>query len=264
MKVAVLQLTSVLDYRQNLSVIREYLQEAKTQKAVAAFLPECFYSMSDGLKPTPHLVSRGNEHENNILSLACDNNICLFGGSVAFRGDDSKIYNRAYNIDSSGNIISTYDKINLFSCNLYKNGKQTREIREDLIYSPGNQVSSFDYSGVTIGNTICFDIRFPGLFNDLISKGVDIITIPSAFTRKTGALHWHTLNKARAIETQSFVISAAQVGDNGNQVTTFGHSLVVDPWGEVILDLGGKKSSVGIANLNFDKIVSVRNSIKVR
>ena len=99
-----------------------------------------------------------------------------------------------------------------------------------------------------IGNVICFDLRFPGIFQQFINENVDLITAPSAFTKKTGELHWHILNRARAIETQSFIVSPAQVGEHNAQVRTFGHSLVVDPWGDILLDLGGKKSSIGFVD----------------
>jgi deaminated glutathione amidase len=263
MKVAVIQLSSKLDYKYNLDVIREYLAEAKNQHCDVAFLPECFYSMSDGVNPTPYLVESGSVHESNIISLAVDSGISLLGGSVAYKCGDV-IYNRAYNISASGDILSTYDKINLFACDFFKDGKKVKEIREANIYSAGNKTNVFDYKNIKIGNTICFDIRFPEIFALMIKESVDLITVPSAFTKKTGELHWHILNRARAIETQSFIVSPAQVGEHNSRISTYGHSLVVDPWGEVLLDLGGKKSSVGFVDLNFDKIISMRNSIKVR
>ena len=263
MKVAVLQLNSKLDYKYNTAQIREVLAEAKKEKAEIAFLPECFYSMSDGVNPTPHLVSEGNKHEKEIVSLAVDFGVNLFGGSVAYKSGN-KIFNRAYNISSTGEILSTYDKINLFACDFFQNGKKIKEIRESNIYTPGSELNIFKYEEMKIGNTICFDLRFPGIFQKFINENVDLITIPSAFTKKTGELHWHILNRARAIETQSFIISPAQVGEHNAQVRTYGHSLVVGPWGDILLDLGGKKSSVGFVDINFGKISSMRNSIKVR
>lgn len=263
MKIALIQLNSKLDYRYNLDCIREFLAEAKKGNAKIAFLPECFYSMSDGINPTPHLVAKGNEHEQNIRDLAKEFGINLFGGSVAYK-EGNQIFNRAYNINSFGDILSTYDKINLFACDFFENGKKVKEIRESNIYTPGENLNIFDFQQLTIGNAICFDIRFPRIFSQMIENNVDLITIPSAFTKKTGAMHWHLLNRARAIETQSFIISSAQVGDHNDRVSTYGHSLVVDPWGEILLDLGGKNASIGFVDLNFDKIYSARNSIKVR
>lgn len=263
MKIAVIQLNSKLDSNYNLSEIKEFLEDAKKERAEIAFLPECFYSMSDGVNPTPYLVSAGNTHENQIISLAKEFNINLFGGSVAYK-EGNKIFNRAYNISKFGEILSTYDKINLFSCDFYQNGKKVKEIRESNIYSAGNKLNVFNYQNIKMANTICFDIRFPGIFQEFIQQNVDLVSIPSAFTKKTGELHWHILNRARAIETQSFIISPAQVGEHNDRVRTYGHSLVVDPWGDILLDLGGKKSSIGFVDLNFDKITSMRNSIKVR
>lgn len=263
MRIALCQLNSKLDFRYNLDQIKELLIEAKTQKAVAAFLPECFYSMSDGVNPTPHLVEDHSAHLDNIKSLAVDHGLALIGGSVAYRLGN-KIVNRALNISKDGVVISSYDKINLFACDIYEQNKVVKKIRESNIYTPGLDLNFFEFGHSKIGNAICFDIRFPEIFSAMIKENVDIVTIPSAFTRKTGEIHWHLLNRARAIETQAFIISPAQVGEHNSQVRTYGHSLVVDPWGEILLDLGGKKSSVGFVDLNFDKIDSARNSIKVR
>ena len=263
MKIAVIQLNSKLNFQTNLDEIKEFLSDAKKENAKIAFLPECFYSMSDGINPTPYTVSDENEHLENIKNLAKEFSINLFGGSVAYKVGN-KIFNRALNIYSNGEIASHYDKINLFSCDIYEYGKIVKEIKESNIYTSGNQFNSFDYQNIKIGNAICFDIRFPEIFVKMKKENVDIITIPSAFTKKTGGLHWHILNRARAIENQAFVISAAQVGEHNDRVSTYGHSLVVDPWGDILLDLGGKNASVGYVDLNFDKIISARNSIKVR
>jgi len=263
MKVALVQLNSKLDYRHNLDSIRELLVDAKKEKADVAFLPECFYSMSDGVNPTPYLVSSGNEHEKNIKELAIEFDINLFGGTVAYQ-QGTNIFNRAYNINSRGKVLSTYDKINLFACDFFVGDKKIKEIRESNIYTAGSTFNIFDYQQFTIGNAICFDIRFPSIFSHFINNNVDLVTIPSAFTKKTGEMHWHLLNRARAIETQGFIISSAQVGDHNGRVSTYGHSLIVDPWGDILLDLGGKNASVGFVELNFDKIKSARNSIKVR
>ena len=114
-----------------------------------------------------------------------------------------------------------------------------------------------------IGQGICFDIRFPEHFTGYRQQKVNIITIPAAFTRKTGSLHWHTLVRARAIEGQCFVIAAAQVGECNSQIKTYGHSLVVDPWGEILADLGGKNEGFQTVELNFDKVKEVRESIRI-
>ena len=149
------------------------------------FCPNVFTQCPDGVSPTPYLVSDGNDHEKEIISLAIDFGIPLFGGSVAFRSGN-KIFNRAYNILSNGEVLSTYDKINLFACDFFQNGKKVKEIRESNIYTPGNELNIFKYKEMKIGNAICFDLRFPGIFQQFINEGVDLITIPSAFTKKNG------------------------------------------------------------------------------
>ena len=206
MRIALCQLNSKLDFRHNLDQIKELLEEAKKQKAVAAFLPECFYSMSDGVNPTPHLVEDHSEHLANIKSLAVDYGLALIGGSVAYRLGN-QIVNRALNISKDGVVMNSYDKINLFSCDLYEESRIVKKIRESNIYTPGTDLNFFNFGTTKIGNAICFDLRFPEIFSAMIKENVDIVTVPSAFTRKTGEIHWHLLNRARAIETQAFIIS---------------------------------------------------------
>lgn len=254
MKIAVLQLTSVLDYKVNLITIRGLLKEAKELGAEAAFLPEVFYSMSDGLTPTPYLVEDGNIHFEEIKKLATDFQMAIIGGSAASL-KNGKVVNRAYNFDKFGVDLGHYDKINLFACDL-----PNKKISEAANYTAGTEYKMISLNGRKIGLGICFDMRFAELGLHYRMKGAEILTYPAAFTVPTGKAHWHTLLKARAIENQCFVIAAAQWGHHNETMQTYGHSLVVDPWGDVILDLTeGEK--VGVVDLDFSKINLIRQSV---
>ena len=254
MKIAVLQLTSVLDYQVNLATIRKLLNEAKELGATMAFLPEVFYSMSDGVTPTPFLVEEGNVHYEEIKKLATDFQMAIIGGSAASL-KNGKVVNRAYNFDKSGVDLGHYDKINLFACDL-----PNKKISEANNYTAGSDYKLVEVAGIKIGLGICFDMRFSEMGLHYRMEGAKILTYPAAFTVPTGKAHWHTLLRARAIENQCYVVAAAQWGHHNEKMQTYGHSLVVDPWGDIILDLAeGEK--VGVVDLDFDKIELIRKSV---
>lgn len=254
MKIAVLQLTSVLDYRTNLETIHRLLKEAKSQGAIAAFLPEVFYSMGDGQSSTPFLVEEGNEHYREIQKLAVDFQMALIGGSAATL-KNGKVVNRAYNFDKSGNDLGHYDKINLFACDL-----PDKKISEAKTYTAGADYKMVSLEGHKIGLGICFDMRFSELGLHYRQNGAEILTYPAAFTVPTGKAHWHTLLRARAIENQCYVVAAAQWGHHNDKMQTYGHSLVVDPWGDILLDLK-EGVGVGVVELDFPKIEHIRKSV---
>lgn len=254
MKIAVIQLNSVLDFRTNLETIRELIKEAKAKGAEAIFLPEVFYSMSDGVTPTPHLIDGTIGHYQEIKKLSTDFEVALVGGSAATLLN-GKVVNRAYNFDKLGNDLGHYDKINLFACDL-----PDKKISEAKNYTAGKDYKIVELGNIKIGLGICFDMRFSEMGLHYRMNGAEVLTYPAAFTVPTGKAHWHTLLRARAIENQCFVIAAAQWGSHNEKIQTYGHSLVIDPWGEVLLDLGdGVK--VGVVDLDITKINLVRHSI---
>lgn len=260
MKIGVIQLQSVLDPAINLATIRKFLQEAKAVNAKAVFLPEAFYSMSDGTKPTPYLVEGTNEHYEAIRSLAKDSGLYILGGSAATLVD-GKVMNRSYNFDPQGNSLGIYDKMNLFSCDLSKH-PSNQIIDEGRVYTPGKTPVMIEVEGFKLGLSICFDLRFPEIFRSYSHKGATLLSISSAFTVPTGKAHWHTLVRARAIENQCYVIASAQWGKHNDRLSTFGHSLIVDPWGEILAD-GGEGETIIFAELSQERIQSVRERLNV-
>lgn len=254
MRIGVLQICSVQDYRQNLEKIKKFLKEAKGLGAEAVFLPECFYSLGDGTSSTPYLVEGKNEHFQNISKLASEFSLFILGGSAATKVGD-KIYNRNFNFDPQGNLIDIYDKIHLFACEI-----GAKKVDEGKLYQRGSSEKIIQVKDLKIGLSICFDLRYPQMYQNYSKAGANLLTISSAFTVPTGKAHWHTLVRARAIENQCFVVASAQWGVHNEKVTTFGHSLVVDPWGEILLDLGeGEK--IQVVDLNLLKITEVKKRI---
>lgn len=260
MKIGVIQLQSVLDPAINLKTIRKFLDEARAEGAKAVFLPEVFYSMSDGTKATPYLVDGKNEHYEAIRKLAVDSGLFILGGSAA-TNMDGKIMNRSYNFAPDGTELMTYDKMNLFAVDLSKHPSNT-VVNESKVYTNGNTPKLLPFGEFKIGLSICFDLRFPELFRSYSSQGANVLSISSAFTVPTGKAHWHTLIRARAIENQSYVIASAQWGQHNEKMSTFGHSLIVDPWGEIIADAGeGEKIIFG--EISLEKIEAVRARMNV-
>ncbi|HXH74608.1 MAG TPA: carbon-nitrogen hydrolase family protein [Bacteriovoracaceae bacterium] len=260
MKIGVIQLQGVLEPVENLKKIKDFLKTASEEKAIAVFLPEVFYSISDGTKPTPYLVEGENEHFKAIQKLATDSGLYILGGSAATLVN-GKIINRSYNFAPDGKLITHYDKINLFTCDLSGHPSNT-VIDEGKIFSAGSEPKIMDLEGFKLGLAICFDLRFPELFRRYSSEGANILSISSAFTVPTGKAHWHTLVRARAIENQSYVVASAQWGQNNEKVSTYGHSLIVDPWGEVLAD-AGEGEKIIFATLDKDKLIQVRSRLNV-
>jgi len=261
MKIGVIQICSSLCPEENIKKIRGFLDMAADIGVTAVFLPECFYSMSDGLTASSHLVSYDNHHYKAILKLAKDYGIYILGGSAATLTDQG-IVNRCYNFDTHGKDLGFYDKIHLFSCDIEGKNGERKIINEGDIYLPGQESKVINAGELKIGLSICFDVRYPKMYQEYKDQGVNLITISAAFTRPTGQAHWHTLIRARAIENQCFVVAPAQWGKHNERIETFGHSLVVDPWGEVLADAGEGEKLI-VAEIDLLLVKKVRERVKL-
>ncbi len=189
-------------------------------------------------------------------TLAKELKIHLHIGSLALRFSPEKAVNRSFLIGPDGQLLASYDKIHMFDIDL----PGGESYRESANYQPGETAIISDLPWGRIGLTICYDLRFPALYRALAESGAVFLTVPSAFTRKTGEAHWHTLLRARAIETGCFVFAAAQAGLHENKRETFGHSLIVDPWGAVIAE-GGVEPGVFLAKIDPTKVDAARKAI---
>ena len=177
-------------------------------------------------------------------------------GSLAIKVSPEKAANRAFLIDSRGEIVARYDKIHMFDVDL-ADGESYRESRN---YRPGESAVVADLPWGRLGVTVCYDLRFPALYRALAEAGATMLAIPSAFTKQTGEAHWHVLMRARAIENGSFVFAAAQGGKHENGRETFGHSLIVDPWGRVLAE-GGTEPGVVMAEIDPAEVAAARSRV---
>jgi predicted amidohydrolase len=194
---------------------------------------------------------------NMARSLAADLGIYLHLGSLAVLAGNGKVANRAFLIGPDGSLLATYDKIHMFDVDL-PNGESWRE---SATYEPGTRTVIADLPLGRIGLAVCYDIRFPAIFRTQARQGAEVLTAPAAFTRQTGEAHWHVLQRARAIENGAYVISAAQGGTHEDGRETFGHSLVVDPWGKVIAELDGDEPGYMLAEIDTEQVAKARARI---
>jgi predicted amidohydrolase len=258
-RIALFQATTGLDPEANAAALVDAVERAARGGAEMLFTPE----MSGMIDKDSERAAgkRRREEEDVVLAAAREaakrNHIWLDVGSIAVLEDGGKVANRAFVIDREGNVRGRYDKIHLYDVDL----PTGESWRESAVYAPGAGVVLVNGTPVgKLGLTICYDLRFPGLFARLAEADADVITVPSAFTVPTGQAHWHVLLRARAIEAGLFVVAAAQVGQHEDGRRTFGHSLVVDPWGEILLDMGSDKG-VGFADIDLKRISEVRSRI---
>ena len=191
-----------------------------------------------------------------LRQTARDCRIVVHVGSLAIRNGD-KIANRAFVIDADGAIAASYDKLHLYDVDL-PNGESWRE---SATYSGGDTGVTVALPWATLGLAICYDLRFPALYRALAEAGAEILCAPSCFTRQTGEAHWHVLQRARAIETGSFMISAAQGGRHEDGRETFGHSLIVDPWGRILAEAEGNEPGVILAEIDLALVAEARMRI---
>jgi predicted amidohydrolase len=188
--------------------------------------------------------------------LARELKIHLHVGSLAVRVSPEKAANRSFFIDPNGEIAARYDKIHMFDVNL-PNGES---YRESNTYRPGETAVVAALPLCKVGLTICYDVRFPALYRALAEAGAEMITVPAAFTKQTGEVHWHILLRARAIETGCFVLAAAQGGHHENGRDTFGHSIVIDPWGRIVAE-AGVEPGVTVADIDLGLVAEARQKI---
>jgi predicted amidohydrolase len=204
-----------------------------------------------------HLSSEQNDPSLKAYqALAAELKIYLHIGSLALRFSPEKAVNRSFLIGPDGKVLASYDKIHMFDIDL----PGGESYRESANYQPGETAVISDLPWGRIGLTICYDVRFPALYRALSESGASFITVPSAFTRKTGEAHWHVLLRARAIETGCFIFAAAQGGLHENKRETFGHSLIVDPWGEILAE-AGVEPGVIMAKIDPSKVETARKAV---
>jgi predicted amidohydrolase len=255
---ALVQLTSRGDKAENIAVTAGYIREAAARGADFVMTPE----NTSLLEPNTRLLFEKScaEAEDPALAafqaLAAELKIWLLIGSLAFRTGSEKLANRSILLTPEGKIAARYDKIHMFDVDL-PNGEVYRESKN---FQPGSEAVLVKTPWGPMGLTICYDIRFPHLYRTYAEAGASFLTAPAAFTKVTGEAHWHVLLRARAIETGCYMFAPAQYGDHGGGRVTYGHSLIVDPWGKVLAD-GGAGNSVIMAEIDPAEVTAARRKI---
>jgi predicted amidohydrolase len=254
-RVGLIQMRSGRTPQANIDAAAKLIGEAKSGGADYVQTPE----MTNIMEASREKLFAAIVPEENDATLATFRELAralgifVHVGSLAVKASADKAVNRSFLIDRRGDIAARYDKIHMFDVDL-KGGESYRESRS---YRPGELAVVSDLPWGRLGLTICYDLRFPALYRALAEAGATFLAIPSAFTRQTGEAHWHVLMRARAIENGSFVFAAAQGGDHENGRATFGHSLVVDPWGRVIAE-GGSEPGVIFADVDPAEVATAR------
>ena len=254
MKAALLQMTSGTDPAANAAVLVDAVARAKREGAAMLFTPEMSGLLDrDRARAATRIVAEADDRVlAAVREAAARKGVWVHLGSLAVREGD-RWANRGFVIDAGGAIRARYDKLHLFDVDLATG----ESWRESAAYRAGGAAVVVDTPVGRLGLSICYDLRFPDLYRALSDAGATVLAVPSAFTRPTGAAHWHVLLRARAIEAGAFVLAAAQTGDHADGRATFGHSLAVDPWGDMLFDMG-EAAGLAVVALDADRVADVR------
>jgi predicted amidohydrolase len=254
-KAAMIQMRSGLQPGANIDAAVRYIGDAKSAGAEYVLTPEMTNILAANREQL-FAVAVEEEADPSLATLrevARKLGIYVHIGSLAIRISPDRAANRSFLIDPKGDILARYDKIHMFDVDL-AGGESYRESRN---YRPGELAVLADLPWGRLGLTVCYDLRFPALYRALAEAGATMLAIPSAFTKQTGEAHWHVLIRSRAIENGCFVFAAAQGGRHENGRDTFGHSLIVDPWGRIIAE-GGTEPGVIVGEINPAEVVNAR------
>lgn len=260
MRAAILQMTSGIDPAANAASLTRAIEAASADGATMLFTPEMSGLLDrHRARAASSIVAEADDRVlAAVREAAAKFGLWLHLGSLALRGEGGRLVNRGFVIDDGGAVRARYDKIHLFDVDL----PTGESWRESAAYAAGDTAVVVDTPVGRLGLSICYDLRFPALYRALSDAGATILAVPAAFTRPTGAAHWHVLLRARAIENAAYVIAAAQCGEHEDGRETFGHSLAIDPWGEVLADL---ENTVGVRLVDLDpaRVADVRQRIPV-
>lgn len=258
LRIACLQTNSGNDYAANLATLGAMMREAAGGGAKFVFSGE-YALMMDGSGRTMREKAqdaRGEPAISALTALSRELGLWHLAGSLTLMSDDGRMFNRSVLISDKGEAVASYDKIHMFDATL----PSGMVIKESSAYRPGERAVIAATSWGPLGMSVCYDLRFPQLYRALARGGATMLAIPSSFQRETGKAHWHVLMRARAIENACFVIAPALCGDHPGKRTTYGHSLVIDPWGEVLAD-GGESPGVVYADLDLGQVEKVREML---
>lgn len=256
--IACIQLTSGTDMMANIATVADLAARAAGQGAQLVALPENVFLMRDPADKASHELFTYEQHPGvkAASEMARQNKVWLLVGSVAVAAQDGKCLNRSLLFNPTGERAAHYDKIHLFDVTLAGGEVYAESSR----FLPGDKAVLTQMGDIKLGMTVCYDVRFPHLYRALAKAGTQIIAVPSAFTQTTGEAHWHVLLRARAIENGCYIIAPAQVGTHPGGRKTYGHALIVDPWGRVLADAGTDEGFI-MAEVDVDLSHQTRTSL---
>lgn len=273
LQLVAIQLQSTPDLAANLASVEQELQRwhsSEQRKSSAdmptlVVLPECFacFSGIDGeaLAACETLGDFTAPIQAYLVKLAQRYRIWIAAGTMAtYSTDPQRYYASLPVISPAGNLVADYQKIHLFDVDVQD---KTAQYRESAYTLAGKRIVVFDLEGIKVGLAVCYDIRFPGLFAALRDQGAQVVVLPSAFTIPTGQAHWHTLIRARAIENQIYMVAAAQSGQNHQQRMSYGHSMIVDPWGDIVSELTAGQGLI-ISQFDQAKLLRIRGTMPLQ
>lgn len=255
---AVIQMTSTPDVNSNLEKASSLINQAVQDGAQLIVLPECFAYLGPDEQRAPHVenLSKGGPILKHCIQLALEHKVELILGGFWEQAPAARVYNSCIHLDAQGQINAVYRKIHLFDVDL----ADGTHLRESATVQAGSEAIVTETHFGTTGLSICYDLRFPTLYRKLVEQGATALVIPAAFTDFTGRAHWHTLLRARAIESQCYVLAAAQFGHHYGERHSYGHALICDPWG-TILDECTEAEGYAIADLLPERVDEVRKSL---
>ena len=261
--VAAIQMCSTHQLKENLASAAKLIATAAQQQAKLIILPEMFAAIDlpAAEQATMQETPGCGEIQQFLATQAAKHQVWLLGGTMPMRSEQhpQKIKAASLLYDDQGNLAARYDKIHLFDVQL----SATEYYRESNTTDAGDQIVVVDTPMGKLGLAVCYDIRFPAMFTRLLQQGAEIIAIPSAFTVKTGQAHWHILTRSRAIETSCYVIGACQGGTHSNQRQTYGHSLIVEPWGSIVDECSTTGNGIAYATLDLEYLHHARKTLGV-
>ncbi len=258
-RAAAVQMCSGVDPYRNIESMERLVRQAAEAGATYVQTPEMTGALQRNRKALAEILRQ--EQDDPVVSaaqrLASELGIYLHVGSTAIDRGDGMLANRGYLFSPDGSKLVSYDKIHMFDVDL-ANGESWRE---SAVYTPGEQAKTISLPMAELGFAICYDVRFPELFRLQAVSGVEVMSLPAAFTRQTGEAHWHVLLRARAIENGMFVVAAAQAGLHEDGRETYGHSMIIDPWGKVLAEAGPIGEAVIVADLDTSQVATARGRI---
>ncbi len=255
---AAIQMNSTDDRESNLARAESLVRDASREGAELIVLPELFPMIAE----FPAVVAAAEPVDGTIAkrfaALAAELRVLLVAGTICERAEGTEgVFNTSLFFDANGQLVGKYRKMHLFEVNI--EGKAV--INESQYFSAGNKVSVVATTAGNIAQSVCYDLRFPELYRAFAERNADIALVPSAFTKVTGAVHWKTLLQARAIENQMFVVAPNQVGQHYDELESYGHSMIIDPWGSVLAEADGESEQVIVAKLESQKLKKVRERL---